>query len=241
MLFDALHCADSLTARAYEQQGWGAALQDLYRNRAMVQPAGFGGFNTRMAVAMLDTLLPRGSKHMVVVVWFGANDAALPTERVAIPKAEYAANLRQILERATSVAEHTVIITTPPVDAAGRLEYQQRKYGDKASGTLERTPAQAEAFRVAAAEIFGGDGSAGCDPADYGGRASVLNPWAKMQAQPGWGARFLCDGLHFTGEGQAFVFAELESHLRAVAPHLYGSNPPPLAVVALPRVSHTRC
>ena len=64
---------DSLTARAYEPQGWGAALQNFYKNRAMVQPAGFGGFNTRMAVAMLDTLLPQGSKHMLVVVWFGAN------------------------------------------------------------------------------------------------------------------------------------------------------------------------
>ena len=139
---------------------------------------------------------------------------------MAIPQAEYADNLRRILERATSVAEHTVVITTPPVDAAGRLEYQKRKYGDKATGTLERTPAQADAFRAAAADIFGGGGGPGCPAVNYAGRASVLDPWAAMQLQPGWGARFLSDGLHFTGEGQAFVFAELESHLRAAAPHL---------------------
>ena len=37
----------------------------------------------------------------------------------------------------------------------------------------------------------------------------VLDLWTLMQQQPGWQEQLLCDGLHFTAEGNRFVYTQL--------------------------------
>lgn len=51
------------------------------RPQADVVNRGFGGYNTRAAVAMAPNILAEfqggGQRMLVLVLWFGANDAAL--------------------------------------------------------------------------------------------------------------------------------------------------------------------
>ena len=64
-----------------------------------------------------------------MTVWFGANDAALPSERAHVPLVEYEANLRAIVAHAKRSALHVVVLTPPPVHAPTRLAYQRAAHG----------------------------------------------------------------------------------------------------------------
>ena len=54
---------------------------------------------------MLPSLFPLANpnKHFLVVVWFGANDAAVPSENPHVPLDEYTENIRAILEHVQQV------------------------------------------------------------------------------------------------------------------------------------------
>uniref|UniRef100_A0A0D6R2W6 SGNH hydrolase-type esterase domain-containing protein n=1 Tax=Araucaria cunninghamii TaxID=56994 RepID=A0A0D6R2W6_ARACU len=92
---------DSLTQRSFGEEGWGAALADRYSRKADVVLRGYGGYNTRWALFLLDKIFPPPSHPpSVVTVFFGANDAALlgrSNERHRVPLEEYNANLHHIV------------------------------------------------------------------------------------------------------------------------------------------------
>lgn len=70
-----------------------------------------------------------------------------------VPLKEYESNLRQIVRHLESAAQHVILITPPPVHEAGRLEFQRRKYGDAATGVLERTNARAGEYAAACSRV----------------------------------------------------------------------------------------
>jgi len=99
---------DSLTQRGWGEGGWCSSVAHLFQRRADVYNRGYGGYNSRWARYLLPHLfpLPGGnptSKHFLVVVWFGANDAALPSENPHVPLEEYAENVRAILAHVQKV------------------------------------------------------------------------------------------------------------------------------------------
>lgn len=215
---------DSLTERSYSELGWGAGLQHLFQHHADVLCRGFGGYTTRQAVAMLPHLLPaatsahRGgtgtgdnpNRFLVATVCFGANDAALPTEKVHVPLDEYRANLAVVLEALQSQFAHVIVITQPPVDEARRLQYQKEKYGDRATGYLERTNSVAGEYAKAALEV-----AAAC------GAASV-DVWSGLQQQDGWRS-YLSDGLHYSPKGQQYVLKKVTETLQTLLPAMDGT------------------
>lgn len=99
---------DSLTQKGWSEGGWCCNVAQLFQRRADVYNRGYGGYNSRWARYLLPHLfpLPGGnptSKHFLVVVWFGANDAALPSENPHVPLEEYAENVRAILAHVQKV------------------------------------------------------------------------------------------------------------------------------------------
>jgi hypothetical protein len=142
-----------------------------------------------------------GSQHLLVTVWFGANDAAAPTEVTHIPLPEFTDNLRAILLHLQKVSTTVVVITPPPVHGPTRLAFQRRKYGDGASGTLERTTESAGRYAVAARQVAGELG------------VPVFDAHQRMLEQPDWprfvGSDGLGDGLHLAAAGQRFIGAGL--------------------------------
>ena len=209
---------DSITQHSFEDGGWGAAVADLLSRRSDVLNRGFGGYNTRWARHLLPSMFPEDEsssnrRHLLVTCWFGANDAAAPNEKAHVPLDEFAENLRDILQRLRETSKHVIVLTPPPVHGPTRLAFQRQKYGDGATGILERTTEQAEQY---AAEVCRVAGECG---------VHLLDVHHLMRADPDWpryvggpGAKIPGDGLHLSREGQQFVGRKLSELVSEVIP-----------------------
>jgi lysophospholipase L1-like esterase len=207
---------DSLTQLAFE--GWGAQLANVYQRRADVVNRGCAGYNTRQY-----RLLPLEGIDSVclTIIFFGANDAALPEQAAHqyVPIPEYADHLQQLIEMVRTkygCDKNILLLTPPPIDHAKRLAFQIQKYGDKATGVLERTNENTGLYAQACRDVAMQEG------------LPCLDLYTNMQAaDPEHWARFLNDGLHFSPQGHEFVGAAV---LEAIHSHF-----PDLAVTADPR------
>eukprot|EP00041_Stephanoeca_diplocostata_P023751 m.590040 g.590040 ORF g.590040 m.590040 type:complete len:293 (+) comp22374_c0_seq1:351-1229(+) len=208
---------DSLTERSFEPYGWGAGLQHRFARRLSVRLAGFGGYNSRWAVAMLPYVFPvhnQPSKALFTTIWFGANDAAKESERVHVPIEEYAMNLKAIIGHVKKCSTHVLVITPPPVHHATRLKYQKEKYGTNATGVLERTNERAAAYAAAAVRVAVEE------------NVPFLDLHSKFQQHKDV-ASLLCDGLHLSESGQREVLDAVLKTLRSEsASHLLGETLP---------------
>ncbi|KAL7615944.1 hypothetical protein Lser_V15G01033 [Lactuca serriola] len=199
---------DSITDQSFRYGGWGASLTDAYSRKADIVVRGYGGYNTRWALFLLNHIFPlcfvqdSTTPPIATTVFFGANDAALSgrtSERQHVPLEEYKENLRKIVHhlKECSPTMLIVLITPPPVDEEGRLEYAKSLYGEKAMKIPERTNEVTRTYANGCVEV-----------AKELGVASV-NIWSKMQETQGWQKKFLSDGLHLTGDGNRVVYEEV--------------------------------
>ena len=202
---------DSLTQRGWGPDGsvgWASSLSHTFQRKADVFNRGYGGYNTRWAAFLAPYLFPAlgsggSSKHLLVTVWFGANDAAAPTEGPHVPLDEYEANLGAIIGQCQRASLAVVVLTPPPVHEATRLEYQRRAHGPRATGVAERTTERAGAYAAAAKRVAARRG------------VRCLDVHGLMLAEGGSGAggwpSFVGagdpagDGLHLSATGQRFV------------------------------------
>ena len=205
---------DSITQMSSSPEGgWGARLSDRYQRRLDVINRGFSGYNTSWLLEYAATedgrsdLFDHGGSGGVVklvTVFFGANDAshAELNRRQHVPLDAYKANLKMIvglvrenLGESTSV----VLISPPPVCHEGRLRFQRERYGDKATGKLERTIELSGEYAR----------TAGVVARELG--LPFLDLWTRMQFDESSGEErgnwrgFLSDGLHLSPEGNEFV------------------------------------
>ncbi|XP_076940907.1 GDSL esterase/lipase At5g62930-like [Bidens hawaiensis] len=195
---------DSITEQSFRIGGWGASLTDTYSRKADIVVRGYGGYTTRWALFLLHHIFPMCSTTppIAATVFLGANDAALPgrtSEHQHVPIEEYKENLRKIVRhiKECSPTMLIVLITPPPIDEEGRLQYAKSLYGEKAMTLPERTN-----------EVAGNYASACVEVAKELG-VSAVNLWSKMQETQGWQKTFLSDGLHLTPDGNKVVFEEV--------------------------------
>jgi lysophospholipase L1-like esterase len=169
---------------------------------------------------MLGELLgpaPDAPTALLATLWFGANDAALIDKGhgwVHVPLDTYVANLKTLIATLKQHAHHVVVITPPRIDGPGRLAFQVRKYGNSATGELERCNSENKRYAAAAVQVA----------ADSG--AHVVDLYSAMESAADW-RDMLVDGLHFTPHGQRFVFAQLKQVLDTI---------PELAADTVPRL-----
>ncbi len=207
---------DSLTQRggavAGGAPGWAARLGELYARRADVVNRGLSGYNTRWVLPELPVLLGGAAAGAgLVVVWLGANDAALSGGDSAsqhVPLAEYRDNLRAILGHVEAMpgSPRALLVTPPPVDETARLRFT-------GGAAPERTNAAAEAYARACLEVARETDT------------WALALWDVMTAagRPAW-EEMLCDGLHLSPSGEEFVYDQV---VRAIeASHLAPSALP---------------
>uniref|UniRef100_A0A7N2LQA3 GDSL esterase/lipase n=1 Tax=Quercus lobata TaxID=97700 RepID=A0A7N2LQA3_QUELO len=94
---------DSITEFSFDEGGWGASLANHFNRTVDVVLRGYGGYNTRWALQVLEKVFPRvegGGEPLAVTVFFGANDACLPDRYAAfqhVPLHEYKHNLHSIV------------------------------------------------------------------------------------------------------------------------------------------------
>ncbi|KAF2277910.1 SGNH hydrolase [Westerdykella ornata] len=116
---------DSLTQDSFNQErgfGWSAALQHAYIRRLDVVNRGFSGYNTQQALKVLPSIIPSPETARIrfLVVFFGANDAALPqpVENQHVPLEEYKQNLEKIITHPliTPHNARVILIAPPPIN-----------------------------------------------------------------------------------------------------------------------------
>ncbi|KAF7092941.1 hypothetical protein CFC21_095384 [Triticum aestivum] len=199
---------DSITEQSFRPGGWGAALADTYSRKADVVVRGYGGYNSRWALFLIQRIFPLvGLPPVATTIFFGANDAALPgrtSQRQHVPVEEYKQNLKTIVNHLKDCSKSMVIllITPPPIDEDGRERYARSQYGEDARRLPERTNEMAGVYAGQCMEL--------AKEMDV----QCVDLWSKMQATEGWQKLYLSDGLHLTPEGNALVHKEVVQTLR---------------------------
>jgi Lysophospholipase L1 and related esterases len=242
---------DSITQMSFSAKlsGWGAHLADHYQRRCDVYNRGMSGYNTDWYLKYLQTKVGRNdvfdgmmnktnkvdnssesSQHDVklVTIFFGANDASCQNlnPRHHVPLDRFQSNLEKLVQLCReNFGEdiRIVFITPPPVHHSSRLRYQVERYGENASGELERTLDLASKYADAVVEVARNLGY------------PHLNIFKLMlDAVPGEGegwSKFLSDGLHLSSEGNMF----LGEHLIDLIDKEY----PEMTVVPCPDTGYT--
>ncbi|KAJ0442224.1 putative SGNH hydrolase-type esterase domain, SGNH hydrolase superfamily [Helianthus annuus] len=117
----------SIVEYSFGQEGWGAALADIYARKADIFMRGYGGWNSRKAVQVLDEVFPKEDavQPSLVIVYFGGNDSVRPRpDGPHVPLPEYVENMRKISIHLKSLSEKTrvIFLTAPPVNEAQLLQ-----------------------------------------------------------------------------------------------------------------------
>ncbi|RMZ00115.1 hypothetical protein D0860_08108 [Hortaea werneckii] len=256
---------DSLTQYGYDQSqsfAWVAALSHHYSRKLAVINAGLSGYSTDKALSILPRILPTSSSSSspsssssaaatspgtsqikLFVLFFGANDARLPSTGAPeqhVPLESFKANLRAMATlpqlRQNHPGTKILLITPPPVDErlceqddAGKGIFYPRR-------TAETTAMYAQAVRDVGTELV-----ASASDGDDGRDIAVLDLWDRFMRVAGWvpgeplvGSKeveqvdpgkgglggLLKDGVHLTGEGNRVLFTELVGTINRTWPEL---------------------
>ena len=118
--------------------GWAATLANVYQRRADVLNRGLAGYNTDFHLRVL----PERLDHVVLtIIFFGANDAALPEidPSHAVSLDQYKRNLRTLVDRSrTAYGNHNILLLTPPpVVSTGLTNIAQNIQGFEEPDTAE--------------------------------------------------------------------------------------------------------
>mmetsp|Transcript_20705 Transcript_20705/g.45071 ORF Transcript_20705/g.45071 Transcript_20705/m.45071 type:complete len:263 (-) Transcript_20705:179-967(-) len=228
---------DSITQFAYGESpfgtpveiGWAALLSSAYQRRADVLNRGFTGYNSRHALELVPKIFGTnssnsnsGSRPLFCTVFFGANDATLPSAtsdsgRQHIPINEYADNMRKIVEgireaigkpthndNDTNCTVPIILITPPPVDA----EQWKKDLGkfDHCDRSNSAAREYGEALKNVASSL------------DH---CPVLDTWELLGGDDfDTYQSYFCDGLHLNNTGNQLVYEGIASIIQSKYPHL---------------------
>ncbi|KAH7284561.1 hypothetical protein KP509_34G059900 [Ceratopteris richardii] len=194
----------SMTEYAFKPGGWGASLAHLYCRKADILLRGYRGWNTRRALAAMRDILPQESQCQpaLVVVFFGANDAAFPMpsgKGQYVPLEEFRKNLQDIASYLLGLSKTTrvILVTAPPVNEQARREDARIRHGKDAARFTDRTNERARKYAQA------------CIEAAKAVNVGVVDLWTAIQKEENWQTECLSDGLHLTAKGNQILFDEL--------------------------------
>mmetsp|Transcript_46328 Transcript_46328/g.96373 ORF Transcript_46328/g.96373 Transcript_46328/m.96373 type:complete len:267 (+) Transcript_46328:81-881(+) len=208
---------DSLTQTGFE--GWVADLANMFQRRADVLNRGMSGYNSRwyLRYAEDNDVWNEPGKIALVIIFFGANDAAIPeydpSKHVPVP--EYKTNLEAITDKAKESYPDAkiLLIAPPPVHKGQRLSYQKRRFGDKATGIAERSSEHTGKYVAACREVAVTKDVPCLD-------LFTAMRTAKENTDEDDIGRFFYDGLHFGETGHKFVSSALKDAIHSNFPSL---------------------
>ncbi|KAH8555750.1 SGNH hydrolase-type esterase domain-containing protein, partial [Umbelopsis sp. PMI_123] len=175
-----------------------------YQRTFDVMNRGYSGYNTDWALPILRQILPtvedqKTSKNRIILItiFFGANDAALPFAYQHVPITRFTENLSEMFNMIQNPNSQfynpnakIILITQPPVN-----EVQWKKRCDENGDPMNRTAEVAKAYAEAAREIAGQH------------QVPVCDLWTELMQLVGEDSykhdlsEFLLDGLHLNSNG----------------------------------------
>ncbi|PWA96474.1 SGNH hydrolase-type esterase domain-containing protein [Artemisia annua] len=185
----------SIVEYSFGEQGWGAILADIYSRKADIFLRGYGGWNSRQALQVVDQVFPTDDpvQPSLVIVYFGGNDSKLPSPdgvSAHVPLSEYVENMRKIAIHLKSLSEKTrlIFLTAPPVNEAQILEL---------FGTVGRKNLLLQKYADACVELCHEMG------------IKAINLCNAFKQHNGWMTTCFTDGVHLTPVGSKIVAKEI--------------------------------
>ena len=194
---------DSLTQHGQ----WVGGLMQWYQRKADVLNRGYSGYNSSQGLFLLrkqiqEDVWPRGAQ--LVLVWFGANDAAIPPQKVDV--SDFVSNLESICSILGSLGSRVVLITPPAYDE----EQWDQHCRDTGKEVGSRNNLRSGVYADAVIRI--------------GARLSipVVELWSSLQSEHSEGSwkKLLSDGLHFNASGDVWVLGKIRACIEAQFPDL---------------------
>ncbi|XP_031094868.1 GDSL esterase/lipase CPRD49-like isoform X1 [Ipomoea triloba] len=186
----------SIVQLSYSHGGWGAILSDLYSRKADILVRGYGGWNSRCALQVLQQVFPKDAavQPSLVIVYFGGNDSLRPHpngQNAHVPLPEYVENMRKIAIHLKSLSEKTrvIFLSAPPVNEAQILD----RYGRHSNRTNELCHKYSEACIELCHELD----------------VKVVDLWTALQQREDWMTACFLDGIHLSSEGSKIVVKEI--------------------------------
>ncbi|KAL3830173.1 hypothetical protein ACJIZ3_018975 [Penstemon smallii] len=196
----------SIVQMSYNVGGWGAIIADLYARKADVILRGYSGWNSRMALQVLDQVFPKDAavQPSLVIVYFGGNDATNPHPTglgAHVPLPEYVENMKRIILHIKSLSDKTRIIclSSPPID-----EEKIRQIFGNALDDQARTNEGCRIYSEALVEL--------CQEMDV----EAVNLCTAIQQKDDWAKTSFIDGIHLSADGCKIVVKEILKVLKRV-------------------------
>ncbi|KAH6836966.1 SGNH hydrolase-type esterase superfamily protein [Perilla frutescens var. hirtella] len=203
----------SIVQMSFNVGGWGAVFADLYARKADVMLRGYSGWNSRMALQVLDKVFPKDEpvQPSLVILYFGGNDSTNPHPSGLgshVPLPEFIENMRKMITHIKSLSDETRIIclSSPPVNEARIRELFGYALDEQA-----RTNEGCRIYSEKLVEL--------CKEMDV----EAINLWTAIQERDDWANSCFLDGMHFSAEGSKTVVKEILKVLKRVdwEPSLY--------------------
>ncbi|KAI0328126.1 SGNH hydrolase [Cubamyces sp. BRFM 1775] len=223
---------DSITELSFAKGGFATRLAEAYVRKMDVINRGFSGYNTDLIMPVFEQCFttqrdePYAPKVRILVIWFGANDAALPSTPQHVPLARYKANLASIVQAVRSPAspryspETCVILMTPPPVQHERWAREWAAYKGVAAQAPDWDFESAKLYAEGVVEVGESEG------------VPVVDVWTKMWEAAGKDldkvGEFLADGLHLNEKGYELAYLALTETIAKKKPEYHYSNMQPV-------------
>ncbi|GAA6019620.1 hypothetical protein JCM11491_002828 [Sporobolomyces phaffii] len=213
---------DSITQGAWVPAGTGSTMSIAYQRKLDVMNR---GLSAAWGLPVIKQWLPRRGERLpkirLLFIWFGANDAALPSSPQHVTLEEFKTNLVSIVDLVRSPASPyyspgtvPVLVTPPPVNAHVRnAELTSRDPPRVPDRDAALTQAYADAVRLVAAQE----------------RLHVVDVWTAIDTkarEDGGLEKYLYDGLHLSAAGYEIVTGEIANLIVNELPELHWDRLP---------------
>ncbi|KAL3654916.1 GDSL esterase/lipase cprd49 [Castilleja foliolosa] len=206
----------SIVQESFKDGAWGSILADLYDRKADIILRGYGAWNSRNALQVLNQIFPKDAsiQPSLVIVYFGGNDSMQPHLSGLgphVPLSEYVNNMKKIALHLKSLSDRTrvIFLTCPPVDEA-----MIRQHFGNSFDKQERTNEACCIYSAALVEL--------CKQLDI----KFVDLWTVFQNRQDWAATYLRDGIHLSSGGSKIVVKEILKVVRDAEwePSLYWAS-----------------
>jgi len=202
---------DSLTQGRWDWSGFADRLASTYVRKFDVINRGLSGYQTDWAIPVFEQILAKQHeqhhtpKVQLLIIWFGANDAAPPPSPQHVPRDRYKTNLVHLVNMVKSPTSayyspdtRIILITPPPVNT-----YQWAARG------FAETKSYAEAVKEVGTQVG----------------VPVADVWTEIWEAAGRDERacerFLHDGLHLNAAGYEIIFNSIMKIIEDKYPEIH--------------------